>query len=34
MELTQTTPQYVLETLRTGIAEQKALCDQHLERRY
>jgi hypothetical protein len=33
MELTHTTPQYILETLRATIAEHKALCDQHLERR-
>ena len=33
MALTHTTPQYILETLRTTIAEEKALCDQHLERR-
>jgi hypothetical protein len=33
MTLTRTTPQYILESIRSLIAEQKALCDTHLERR-
>ena len=33
MTLAQTTPQYVLESLRSTITEEKALCDTHLQRR-